>query len=197
MESKFYWLLDNGHGKSTPGKRSPVFEDKSQLFEYEFNRDIVGKIAKKLNNLKIYNHIIVPEIEDISLDERVTRANNFETPIKKIFLSIHANAHLDGSDWTPAHGIESYFFRPYSQSERLAQIFQSELITHTGLKDRGTKQANFYVLKYTKMLAVLTENGFYTNRIECEKLLNQKWREAIADAHVSAIQAIEKMGYNI
>lgn len=37
-------ILDNGHGKETPGKRSPIWGDGSQLFEWEFtgtfeNRD--------------------------------------------------------------------------------------------------------------------------------------------------------------
>ena len=39
-------LLDNGHGYDTPGKRSPIWPDGSQLFEWEFNR--VDKIASKL-----------------------------------------------------------------------------------------------------------------------------------------------------
>mgnify|MGYP000817767973 FL=1 len=33
-------LIDNGHGRATAGKRSPVWPDGKQLFEYEFNRDI-------------------------------------------------------------------------------------------------------------------------------------------------------------
>ena len=37
-------LLDNGHGYDTPGKRSPIWPDGSQLFEWEFNRDIVSRI---------------------------------------------------------------------------------------------------------------------------------------------------------
>ena len=36
-------LLDNGHGYDTPGKRSPIWPDGSQLFEWEFNRDIVSR----------------------------------------------------------------------------------------------------------------------------------------------------------
>lgn len=31
-------LIDNGHGRATAGKRSPVWPDGKQLFEYEFNR---------------------------------------------------------------------------------------------------------------------------------------------------------------
>lgn len=29
-------LLDNGHGKETSGKRSPLWKDGSQLFEWEY-----------------------------------------------------------------------------------------------------------------------------------------------------------------
>ena len=41
-------ILDNGHGNNTPGKRSPKWEDGTQLFEYEFNRDIVKRISAML-----------------------------------------------------------------------------------------------------------------------------------------------------
>ena len=41
-------ILDNGHGEETAGKRSPVWGDGSQLFEWEFNRDIVRRIAAML-----------------------------------------------------------------------------------------------------------------------------------------------------
>ena len=40
-------ILDNGHGKETSGKRSPIWSDGSQLFEWEFNRDIVQRISNK------------------------------------------------------------------------------------------------------------------------------------------------------
>jgi N-acetylmuramoyl-L-alanine amidase len=44
MPPKFLWILDNGHSKATPGKRSPKLEDGRQFFEYEFNRDIVKRL---------------------------------------------------------------------------------------------------------------------------------------------------------
>jgi N-acetylmuramoyl-L-alanine amidase len=86
-------ILDNGHGKETPGKRSPKWEDGSQLFEYEFNRDIVRRIASKLEQHNIPYYILVPELEDISLSERCKRANNIYKDNKDcMLLSIHANA---------------------------------------------------------------------------------------------------------
>ena len=36
-------LLDNGHGENTPGKRSPKWSDGSQLFEWEYAREIAKK----------------------------------------------------------------------------------------------------------------------------------------------------------
>lgn len=68
-------ILDNGHGKETAGKRSPVWGDGSQLFEWEFNRDIVRRIAAKLDDLAIGYEILTPETNDVSLAERCRRAN--------------------------------------------------------------------------------------------------------------------------
>jgi hypothetical protein len=50
--SKYIWILDNGHGGiidgvyQTSGKRSPKWEDGTQLFEGEFNRAVVKRIVK-------------------------------------------------------------------------------------------------------------------------------------------------------
>ena len=37
-QSKTLVILDNGHGIDTPGKRSPIWEGNTQLFEWDFNR---------------------------------------------------------------------------------------------------------------------------------------------------------------
>ena len=66
-------LIDNGHGKETPGKRSPVWPDGSQLYEYEFNRDIARRVYAVLTARGVDCELIVSEICDISLAERVRR----------------------------------------------------------------------------------------------------------------------------
>ena len=68
-------LIDNGHGKETPGKRSPVWPDGSQLYEYEFNRDIARRVYAVLTARGVDCELIVSEICDISLAERVRRVN--------------------------------------------------------------------------------------------------------------------------
>ncbi|MCK9421493.1 MAG: N-acetylmuramoyl-L-alanine amidase [Bacteroidales bacterium] len=195
MIGKFLWIIDNGHGKATPGKRSPLLDDGRQLLEYEFNRDIVSRLMALMETDGLSSHNLVPEVEgDISLSVRVDRANKMQTPLQKLYLSIHANAA--GDEWSNANGIETFCFRFASRSERLAKIFQSNLVTTVGWRDRGVKEADFYVLKYTKMPAILTENGFYSNPDQCGKLLSPEWRDYIAQAHLQAIRETEEAGYN-
>jgi N-acetylmuramoyl-L-alanine amidase len=66
-------LIDEGHGNNTPDKRSPIWENGTQLFEWEFNRFVGDSITKLLNLGKISNNKILTEIEDISLSERKER----------------------------------------------------------------------------------------------------------------------------
>ena len=194
---KFLWVLDNGHGKGTPGKRSPKLDNGTQFLEYEFNRDIVKRLITLLKDHGIAHHNLVPELEsDISLKDRVSRANNLQSELMKIYVSVHANAADNSGTWHPASGIETYCFRTATKSERLAKAFQKHLVNKTGWKNRGVKTANFYVIRHTRMPAVLTENGFYQNKEECTKLMSNEFRQKIAVAHFDAIKEIEQVGLN-
>ncbi len=195
--------MDNGHGEATPGKRSVPFEMDGitvQFFEYEFNRDVVGRIINSLTEkgIKFYN--IVPEVEgDISLKERVRRANTLASNLPKIYVSVHSNAGppRPGTDWTTASGMETWYFSASSNGKKIAAVFQKEMVRATDWKNRGLKSTalkNLYVLRHTSMPAVLTENGFFNNEKEVQKLMLDDIRQAIADAHVAAILEIEKNG---
>ena len=52
-------ILDPGHGFDTPGKRSPVWSDGTQLLEWEFSRDVVRRIERRLIALNIPCQILV------------------------------------------------------------------------------------------------------------------------------------------
>ena len=197
-KARYLWCLDNGHGKQTAGKRSPKLEDGSQFFEYEFNRDIVKRIIKQLEEKGVKFFNVVPEVDtDNFLQGRVERANEKASDLPKIFLSIHANA-FGNSGWEPPKGIETWHFHNSRTGQALARVFQKHLISKTGWSNRKLKsypgKRQFYVLRNTKMPAVLTENGFYTNKEECRLLMKSEIRQKIADAHVNAILEIEKNG---
>ncbi|MEM9821629.1 MAG: N-acetylmuramoyl-L-alanine amidase [Bacteroidota bacterium] len=200
-KARYLWCLDNGHGQLTKGKRSPKLPNGDQLLEYRFNRDIVKRIIKALDEIGVQYFNVVPEVDtDNFLEGRVKRANKKSAELPKLFVSIHANAApAPHGKWSnpKVSGIETWYFHNSSRGRKMAAIFQKHLIDATGwknrhIKSRPTKQ--FYVLRNTSMTAVLTENGFYNNLEECKLLLKEEIRQKIADAHVKAILEIEKKG---
>lgn len=198
---RYLWCLDNGHGNQTAGKRSPELEDGRQLLEYEFNRDVVARIIKGLNDRGVAWFNVVPE-EDIDdfLEGRVKRANEEDSKLPKLFVSVHANAApAPYGKWGAASvsGIETWFYHSSRRGRKLAAIFQKKLVGATGWKNRHIKSRptrQFYVLRNTRMTAVLTENGFYNNKAECLELLKPEMRQKIADAHIEAIMEVEEKG---
>ena len=186
-------ILDRGHGIDTPGKRSPKWPDGTQLFEYEFNRDIVRRIAKQLDLDRIKNYILVPEENDISLSERVRRANDiYQKSNKKCFLiSIHANAG-GGSGWEVWTSIGK------TKADDMAAILWDEMKTEFPLQKMradtidgdNDKEENFTIVKKTMCPAVLTENFFMDNKSDCDLIMSEFGRKKIADAHVRAIKKI-------
>lgn len=193
-------ILDNGHGKDTLGKRSPKFPDGSQLFEWEFNRDIVSRIAKQLKREGIKYEILVPEIQDISLNERCKRANKIWTNSgKKAFLvSIHANAAGNAGKWMNAQGWCVFTSVGKTKSDDIATYVWNEMKKE--FPDRKMRldtsdgdvdwEANFAMLYNTKCPAILTENFFMDNKEDCELIMSNAGRQKIADAHVRAIKKI-------
>lgn len=102
MNKSIIILLDNGHGVNTPGKCSP---DKT-LLEYKWAREIVDKLMIEFAKLGIRSIKLVPEDIDISLKERVRRANQIYKDNNKqaILISVHCNAAGADSKWHNASG---------------------------------------------------------------------------------------------
>lgn len=200
--ARYLWCIDNGHGKRSPGKRSPVLPDGRQLFEYEFNRDITRRIFARLDAIGVAYYEVTPEV-DIGnfLRERVERANSVSSALPKLFVSVHANAGPapDVQSFTKdsIRGIETWHYHGAGRSRQLASIFQRHLVNKTGLKNRHLKSkvtSQFYVLRATRMPAILTENGFYNNRLELPLMLTDAFRQQVAEAHIAAIIEVETFG---
>ena len=190
-------LLDNGHGGivngkyTTAGKRSPIWNDGSQLFEGEFNRAIVNRIIEKLTQLRIPYVNIAPEYWDVRLATRVKRANEYPAN-NSLYVSIHSNAG-------GGNGSEMFTSIRPTRSDKFATIFGEEFkaeFQNENLREDWSdgdldKERNFYVLKHTKMPAILTENFFMDNERECKQyLMTNEGRDRIAQYHVKAIQKI-------
>ncbi|WP_203363225.1 N-acetylmuramoyl-L-alanine amidase [Bacillus sp. REN10] len=177
-------VIDAGHGFHTPGKRSP-----NGMREYECNREVTRLLKEELS---IFPGVDIrfshSDERDVPLAERTALANRWDADL---FLSIHANAY--GETWNQANGIETYIdpSRP-QEAQALATLIQERLIQRTGRKNRGVKTAPFYVLRKTKMTAVLIELGFMTHLEEAQLLrtshYQQQCAEAIAEAIISYYQ---------
>jgi len=188
-------ILDNGHGNNTPGKRSTKWEDGTQLFEYEFNRDIVKRIAAMLAKDKVNTIILVPESNDVSLQERCNRANRIykSSGNNAVLISVHGNAG-GGTGW------ECYTTVGKTKSDSIATILCEEAAAEfakdgwkirTDMSDGDPdKESQFYILKHTNCPAVLTENFFFDNRKDCRFMMSEEGRNRIARMHYKAIKRI-------
>ncbi len=199
---RYLWCIDNGHGKETAGKRSPVLDDGRQLFEYEFNRIISDLLMKRLEQRGVAYFNVVPEVnEDIGLQERVNRANNAPGTLPKVFVSIHANASTNGGwETRDIQGTETWYYGNSTAGKRIASAFQSRIIRKIQTRDRGIRyhepvSRSFFVLRKTPMPAVLLECGFYTTQSECIRLLDPDTQERLASALAEAIIEMEENGY--
>jgi N-acetylmuramoyl-L-alanine amidase len=128
--SKFVVLLDNGHAKSTPGKKSPLLDNGKRFYEYEFARDIVKRISKELDKLHISYKIVTPVVDpDIPLSTRANRVNRYCQKFGKnncLLISIHANAAGMGDKWMNARGWSVYTTKGKTKSDEYADIFYKE-----------------------------------------------------------------------
>jgi len=184
-------ILDNGHGNDTPGKRSPIWNDGSQLFEWEFNRELTSLIKSGLEKDGIKSFILVHEKKDILLRERVKRANEiYKVNNRKAFLvSVHANAG-HGEGWeiftsigqTDSDKLATYIF---SEAHKLLPDIRKRTDVSDGDPD---KEENFFLLKETKCPAVLTENLFMDNEQECKFLMTEMGKQLLADIHINGIK---------
>jgi N-acetylmuramoyl-L-alanine amidase len=190
--AKLVLIIDAGHGNNTIGKRSPD----GSIREFHFNNptaQYVGKfITAGYEDVEIHYVHDLDGSEDVPLGTRTTNANKIyakykgQKDVKVVYVSIHANA--SGNGWTSAGGIETFVYNTKpAEAVALATKVQKELITATGLANRGVKTANFHVLRETYMTAILVECGFMTNKAEAELLKSDTYRQKVAKAVVKAL----------
>lgn len=186
MTEKLY-LLDDGHGMGTPGKRTDEFPDgtkspdtgKNFMHENEFNRVVVKYLAMHLNASGIATIMSAPTDADTSLEARAALAD-----AKNVdgIVSVHANA-LTGIFGRGGRGIETYVWMGGNGvSEKLGRSIHKELITGTSLVDRGVKKGNhLFMIRIPKAPSVLVECGFMDDLREAKLLLSDAYRRECAE----------------
>ncbi|MGD8257319.1 MAG: N-acetylmuramoyl-L-alanine amidase [Desulfobacterales bacterium] len=85
-----------------------------------------------------------------------------------------------------------------NESSRLASHVQGRMVgylkqkRYSRIKDKGVKQAPFYVLLGAQMPAILVETSFISNPRECKRLLDPKYQERLCDGIIKGIRGYVK-----
>ena len=205
MANKYLIALDDGHGMNTPGKRTPpltkdlyidgkLVRKKGEVIkENEFNRAVVKYLAEALKRCGFDVLLVAPTDEDTPLSTRVSRANNANADA---YVSKHYNAL--GSRWqTKAKGLVTIIhYNHQSKTKVLANNVHEELwklhsnhnCTNYGVRtDTDISGYSLYVLRNTKMPAILTESGFMDNMTEAVDMLDTNFQQADAEATCKGI----------
>lgn len=176
--AKYLIALDDGHGMETAGKRSPKLSDGTVMRENEFNRVVVSKLDVILKRCGFDTLLTAPTDADTSLSQRTALANSKKATI---LVSVHANA-LDGSfDGPNPKGVETYYYPGSVKGKKLAETVHKYLIQGTKQTDRGVKAQNLHMVRETNMPAILVEAGFMDSPEEIKLLLNDDFRNEVAE----------------
>lgn len=169
-------VIDPGHGGIDPGAVGP-----SGIKEAHVNLAVALKVAEKLRKAGVDVMLTRTSNVFVDLQPRCDIANFW---MADYFVSIHCNAA-----GTPlAHGTETYCYKFGGKGEILAKAIQAELIAATGRANRGVKTANYYVLRYTHMPAVLVEMAFISNPEEEALLASDEFQRQAAEAIARGVQ---------
>ena len=166
--------IDPGHGGSDPGAEGP-----SGLVEKAINLPV----AMTVSSLMPKNFQVVStrtSDTNVSLSQRTVIANSENADI---FVSIHCNSSVNRT----ANGVETYCYQFGGDSQLLAEFIQKELVTATGLVNRGVREGNFQVLRDTKMPSVLVELAFLSNPREESLLRTSAFQKTCAQAIIRGI----------
>ncbi len=178
-------VIDAGHGEPDGGA---VAEDGT--CEEKINLEISKKLSAILEE-KCYNVITTREtnegihssgssVKEKKLSDMHNREKIMNSSGADIFISIHINKFSDPKIF----GAQVFYSNNSPDSERLAELIQSELSSLDENNKRVSKAAedSIYLMKCAKIPAVIVECGFLSNPAECEKLKTDEYKNELANA---------------
>lgn len=177
--------LDAGHGGSDSGAVGPGGTRE---------KDVTLKVTLKLKELLQAKgmRVVMTRTTDVDVigpdaspyEELSGRAEVANRNLANIFVSIHCNSFTTAN----AHGTETHCFPGSREGRRLASGIQNQLVAFVGsAENRGVKETDFAVLRYTDMPAVLVELFFLSNPEQEEALKSEATQGKFADAIAAGV----------
>jgi N-acetylmuramoyl-L-alanine amidase len=169
-------VIDPGHGGGDPGAVGiNGLQEKVAVFS------VSTQIAEQLRRKGIRAVLTRTDDREIDLPPRVAKAARVRADV---FVSVHANSiNLSRQD---INGLETYYYAS-ADGYRLARAIHNRILKGTTMQDRGIRQARFYVIRRTKMPAVLVEIGFVTGAQDAARLSSPAQRAQLAEAITQGI----------
>lgn len=145
-------LIDNGHGKDTPGKCSPdasLGKINSPLYfrEYSWARKCAQGICDVLTFEGYTAFLLVKEEEDIPLKERTNRIKAYCRTYgteNVIVVSIHVNAAKSDKKWHEARGLAVYTSPGQTKSDILATCIYDAAVEELTKRTYGHPYGNTF-----------------------------------------------------
>lgn len=170
-------VVDAGHGGKDMGASGNNAREK----------DLTLGISQHLaNNLGADPKFEVIMTRDSELDKQLTERGVKQELSEKVNIANDNNAdlfisvHINSSTSASGKGTETYYHS--DKSKAYASTIHKHLVQATGFPDRKIKKANFQVIKYTKMPAILIEVGFISNPSEAKEMQTEEFQQRVADA---------------
>lgn len=176
--------IDPGHG----GKDSGAVRERGKIglenvLEEDINLEVANRLAWLCARHKVGYLMSRWGDRYISLKKRCQQANQSKA---EVFISIHCNSVKSHKP----KGLEVFHCTGSGTGKRLASICFSHLKALNYTKIRGVKKAKFYVLRHTKMSAILIELGFISNKEDMKYLINENNQMLIASKIFEFIREI-------
>jgi N-acetylmuramoyl-L-alanine amidase len=195
-ESHVRVVVDAGHGSivnlvyQTFGKQSPEWPCGLKIWEGASNKLFAYDLVRELTINGIDAQLLNPELEDISLKTRVSRANSIYTRDKRtVFISLHHDAQPinETADYTDSDGLQGWtkgganhiiVFTSVGETESdiLANYIAWELGKVMPMPVY-VREFNYYVLTNTYCPAILIEFGFMTSYESCQYIASDEGRK--------------------
>lgn len=149
--------------------------------EKDINLDIVLKLKDLLSADGA--EVFATRSSDVSmvLSDRAGISNEKRPDF---FLSIGQNSFPNSS----ASGTEIYYYRGDVQGEKLASLIIEELCSSLGVKNRGVRTADFYLLREVKASALIIQLLYISNPNDEALLIDENFRQNAAKAIYGAIR---------
>lgn len=167
--------LDCGHGLNTAGKQTP-----DKIKEWTLNDKVRDKVVEILKSYDV--EIIHTDNDEGNTDESLaSRLQKYLNAGVNAFVSIHHNAYT--GSWNSATGVEVFTDKnPTAADTKLAKCIYDRLVKNTGLKGRGIRQEDWYVINQDRIPAVLVEGGFMDGTTDYKVITSEAGQNAYAKA---------------